>query len=155
MDTEAPLSRLIKGQYEAMMSDRRALYRRASFFEQRRPLICDMLCSSITRRSPSTCTRLVCLPFAGARSRSHRDAHAHSAFSLWKLILLVHRILAAFVVFFSLRYRKSCTTLSLFPLVLSYCTGITNGYFNWNFWHCLHLALEEQTSEWLAKQGPG
>lgn len=44
------------------MSDRRALYRRASFFEQRCPLICDMLCSSITRRSPSTCTRLVCLP---------------------------------------------------------------------------------------------
>lgn len=34
-----------------MMSNRRTLYRPAFFFEQRRPLICNMLCSSITRRS--------------------------------------------------------------------------------------------------------
>lgn len=35
------------------------------------------------------------------------------------------------------------------------CTDITNGYFNWNFWHCLHLVLEWQTSEWLARPGLG
>lgn len=40
-----------------MMSNRRALYRPAFSFEQRRPLICNMLCSSITRRFDSPCTR--------------------------------------------------------------------------------------------------
>lgn len=85
-----------------MMSNRRALYRPAFFFEQHRPLICNMLCSSITRRS-----------YSRARTRSVRlsPSHTHSAYihtlrtylvcvdrkllSMW----LVHRILAAFVVF--------------------------------------------------------
>lgn len=44
------------------MSNRLALYRPAFFFEQHRPLICNMLCSSITRRSHSHARiRSVCL----------------------------------------------------------------------------------------------
>lgn len=80
------------------MSDRRALYRRASLFEQRRPLICDMLCSSITRRSPSTCTRLVCLPISSTLPipRTHSRTHTSrlvcgssygSSAGFWQLLL--------------------------------------------------------------------
>lgn len=96
---------------KATMSNRRALYRPAFPFEQRRPLICNMLCSSITRRSHScVCTH--------AHTHSHalsvslfslvhtRSAYIHTPhtylvcvdrklLSMW----LVHRILAAFVVF--------------------------------------------------------
>lgn len=36
-----------------------------------------------------------------------------------------------------------------------FCTDITNGYFNWNSWQCLHLVSECQTSEWLPRPGPG
>lgn len=66
---------------------------------------------------------------------------------------LVHRILAAFVVFSPTPSKKPGTCF--FFLVLFFCTDITNGYFNWNFWHCLHLVLEWQTSEWLARPGLG
>lgn len=65
---------------------------------------------------------------------------------------LVHRILAAFVVFSPTLSKKPgpCFLFLFFS-----CTDITNGYFNWNFWHCLHLVLEWQTSEWLARPGLG
>lgn len=44
----------------------------------------------------------------------------------------------------------------LFCCCCSYfCTDITNGYFNWNSWQCLHLVLECHTSEWLPRPGPG
>lgn len=85
-----------------MMSNRRALYRPAFFFEQRRPLICNMLCSSITRRSHSHAhTRSVCLPHAHTHSACIHTPHTYlvcvdrKLLSMW----LVHRILAAFVVF--------------------------------------------------------
>lgn len=64
---------------------------------------------------------------------------------------LVHRILAAFVVSSPTLSKKHGACF----LFLFFCTDITNGYFNWNFWHCLHLVLEWQTSEWLARPGPG
>lgn len=104
---------------KAMMSNRRALYRPAFFFEQRRPLICNMLCSSVTRRS-NVCarTRSVCL--------SLLLMHAHSAcihtlrtylvcvdrklLSMW----LVHRILAAFVVFSPTLSKKHGACFLLF-----------------------------------------
>lgn len=144
-----------------MMSNRRTLYRPAFFFEQRHPLICNMLCSSITRRSHYQCahTHTLCLsPFlAHTHPPCIRTLHAYlvcvdrKLLSMW----LVHRILAAFVVF-SPTLSKSLVDVFLgFFFVLSFCTDITNGYFNWNFWHCLHLASEWQTSEWLARPGPG
>jgi len=42
-----------------------------------------------------------------------------------------------------------------FVFFFFFCTDITNGYFNWNFWHCLHLVLEWQTSECLVRPGLG
>lgn len=73
--------------------------------------------------------------------------------SMW----LVHRILAAFVVFSPTLSKTACYFfLSLFFFCsFFYGTDITNGYFNWNFWHCLHLVLERQTSEWLLRPGAG
>lgn len=60
----------------------------------------------------------------------------------------------SFCFIFLLRHRKGPGTHSLFVLFF-FCTDITNGYFNWNFWHCLHLVSEWQTSEWLARPGLG
>lgn len=146
-----------------MMSNRRTLYRPAFFFEQHRPLICNMLCSSITRRSHSRAhTHTLCLsPCLSLVHTLPRCVHTPCAYlvgadrkllSMW----LVHRILAAFVVF-SPTLSKSlffffCFVFFFFS-ILSFCTDITNGYFNWNFWHCLHLVLKWQTSEWLAMPG--
>lgn len=70
--------------------------------------------------------------------------------SMW----LVHRILAAFVVFSPTLSKKPGTSFFLCSFFF-FCTDITNGYFNWNFWHCLHLVLEWQTSECLVRPGPG
>lgn len=50
---------------KAMMSNRHTLYQPAFFFEHHRPLICNMLCSSITRRS---------------LYHTHIHANAHSIF---------------------------------------------------------------------------
>lgn len=91
---------------KAMMSNRRTLYRPAFFFEQHRPLICNMLCSSITRRSHSRAhTHTLCLsPCLSLVHTLPRCVHTLCAYlvgadrkllSMW----LVHRILAAFVVF--------------------------------------------------------
>lgn len=145
---------------KAMMSNRRALYRPAFFFEQRRPLICNMLCSSITRRSHShahTHTRSVCLLFPHAHTFC---LHTHSSylFSLCRQKTLKYvacpQNFGSFCCIFSYAIEKAWY-LFFFFFVLFFCTDITNGYFNWNFWHCLHLVLEWQTSEWLARPGPG
>ena len=67
------------------MSNRRALYRPAFLFEQHRPLICNMLCSSITRRSHSHCTHTharalsVCLsPPRAHILPTHTHTHTHT-----------------------------------------------------------------------------
>lgn len=91
-----------------MMSNRRALYRPAFFFEQHRPLICNMLCSSITRRSHSYAHNTHALSVS-ASTRAHTHTHCACIHTLHTYLVcvdrkllsmwLVHRILAAFVVF--------------------------------------------------------
>lgn len=62
------------------MSNRRALYRPAFFFEQHRPLICNMLCSSITRRSYSRArTRSVRLSLPVSLTHTF-CLHTHSSY---------------------------------------------------------------------------
>lgn len=61
-----------------MMLNRRTLYRPAFFFEQRRPLICNMLCSSVTRRSHHRAHTL-CLLHTPILPT---DTHSPSLFSL-------------------------------------------------------------------------
>lgn len=141
---------------KAMMSNRRALYRPAFFFEQRRPLICNMLCSSITRRSDSPShahAQSVSLPHAHT---SCLHTHSSHLFSLCRQKTLKYvacpQNFGSFCCIFSYAIEKAWY---LFFFVLFFCTDITNGYFNWNFWHCLHLVLEWQTSEWLARPGLG
>lgn len=103
---------------KAMMSNRSALYWLAFFFEQRRPLICNMLCSSITRRSHSHArTRSVCLShLTHTYSTYIHTLHTYlvcvdrKLLSMW----LVHRILAAFVVFSPTLSKKPGTCFFMF-----------------------------------------
>lgn len=136
-----------------MMLNRRTLYRPAFFFEQRRPLICNMLCSSVTRRSHHRAHTL-CLLHTPILPT---DTHSPSLFSLCRQKTL--KCVACpqnFGSFFCYAIKKPRRCFFFFlSFPLSFCADITNGYFNWNFWHCLHLVLEWQTSEWLVSPGPG
>lgn len=95
-------------------------------------------------------------------SRAHPSSlHTHSSclFSLCRQKTLKYvacpQNFGSFCCIFSYAIEKPGRCFFCFFFVLSFCTDITNGYFNWNFWHCLHLASEWQTSEWLARPGPG
>lgn len=143
---------------KAMMSNRRTLYRPAFFFEQHRPLICNMLCSSITRRSHSRAhTHALSVSVSVARAHpSSLRTHSLCLFSWCRQKTLKHvacpQNFGSFCCIFSYAIEKPVFFPFFFP-ILSFCTDITNGYFNWNFWHCLHLVLKWQTSEWLAMPG--
>lgn len=138
---------------KATMSNRRALYWPAFFLWTASP--------SYLQHAPFLHNKTLLLR---ARSHAHVSAYIHTPrlfFSLCRQKTLKHvacpQNFGSFCCVFSYAIKKK---VFIFYIICSgflffFCTDITNGYFNWNFWRCLHLALEWQMSEWLARPGLG
>lgn len=113
---------------EAMMSNLLKFYGPAFFFEHCRSVICYMLCSFVTRRPPPSSSSSSCL-FILCSAETEK----------MRLVRSIRQLLLCFP-----QLCWKAQRLGFFPSHV-----MVNGDFNWNFWHCLHLALKWQTSDWL------